>query len=175
MYHYQDENGGHFDVLTKQNQLMCTPYYCNECGKGFKNATQHNCKMWCNICSHVCIKGEEKFCFSCNRTCRSLLCYKIHKITKKIDRGSCKGQTTTSLCEQFWRCHQCGITLQRSQRDPKKHECGEIKCLVCNEYYLDDNHKCYMRAQYSEKDINSLFFMTLNAIRKMRYMYQIML
>ena len=137
---------------------MCTPYYCNECGKGFKNATQHNCKMWCNICGRVCIKGEEKFCFSCNRTCSSLLCCKNHKISKKINRGSHKGQITTSLYEQFWLCHQCGITLQRSQRDPKKHECGEVECLVCNEYYLYDNHKCYIRAQYSEKDINKFIF-----------------
>ena len=158
LYHYQDENGGHFDVLTKQNQLMCTPYYCNECGKGFKNATQHNCKVWCNICGRVCMKGVEKLCMSCNRTCRSLLCFKLHKRTKKIDRGVRKGQTTISLCEQFWKCPECGITLQTSHRHPQKHECGEIKCLVCNEYYLDDNHKCYMRAQYSERDISKFIF-----------------
>ena len=107
---------------------MCTPYYCDECGKGFKNATQHNCKVWCNICGRVCMKGVEKLCLSCNRTCRSLSCYKLHRRSKKIDRGNCKGQITTSLCEQFWKCPQCGITLQKSHRDPQKHECGEIKC-----------------------------------------------
>ena len=51
---------GHFDVLTEVNQLMCTSYYCDEGGKGFKNSTQHKCSKWCNICGHECQKGVEK-------------------------------------------------------------------------------------------------------------------
>ena len=38
---------GHFDTITSINGIMNTQYYCEECGKGFKNRTSHNCKVWC--------------------------------------------------------------------------------------------------------------------------------
>ena len=67
LYHYETQMGGHFDVLTEVNQLMCMSYYCDECGKGFKNSTQHKCSKWCNICGRECQKGIEKICESCNQ------------------------------------------------------------------------------------------------------------
>ena len=67
LYHYENEEGGHFDVLTEVNQLMCTSYYCDECGKGFKNSTQHKCSQWCNVCGRECQKGVEIKCESCNK------------------------------------------------------------------------------------------------------------
>ena len=158
LYHYEDEVGGHFDVLTEVNQLMCTSYYCDECGKGFKNSTQHKCSKWCNICGRVCQKGIEKVCENCNRKCRSLSCYNEHKKVKKITRGVKKGEYTASLCEQFWECSQCGVTLQKSNRSPEQHECGEMKCCACNEYFLHENHLCYMRAVYNERDVSKFIF-----------------
>ena len=157
LYHYEDEHGGHFDVLTKQNQLMCTPYYCDECGKGFKNATQHNCKKWCNICGKECIKNNPIKCNDCNRICRSQQCFLSHKKTTMLKRGLRKGEETLSQCAQFWECPTCGITLQKKNRDPSHHECGESKCSVCHEYFIN-RHRCYMRAQYSEKENSKFIF-----------------
>ena len=104
LYHYENEFGGHFDVLTKQNQLMCTPYFCNDCGKGFKTATQHCCRKWCNVCARECVKKEEIVCEFCHRKCRSIECYNAHRKTKIIDRGPQKGKETVSLCDKFWQC-----------------------------------------------------------------------
>ena len=158
LYHYENEQGGHFDVLTEVNQLMCTSYYCDECGKGFKNSMQHKCSKWCNICGKKCQKGIEKVCETCNRTCRSLTCYEDHKKVTTITKGSRKGMNTTSLCQQFWKCPTCGITLQRSNRLPEEHECGEIKCSSCNEYFLNEDHLCYMRATYNEREVSKFIF-----------------
>ena len=39
------------------------------------------------------------------------------------------------------------MTLKRENRDPSQHESGETKCIVCDEYYLEnDYHVCYVRA-----------------------------
>ena len=166
LYHYELNGQGHFDVLTEVNQLMCTSYYCDECGKGFKNASQHRCNKWCNICGRECTKGIEKWCENCNRMCRSITCYNEHKKTSLITRGSKKGERTISLCEQFWECPTCGITLQKNHRSPDQHECGEMKCLVCNQYHLEDNHLCYMRSRYSEKEISKFIFYDFECYQK---------
>ena len=158
LYHYEDEHGGHFDVLMKQNQLMCTPYFCNDCGKGFKTTTQHSCRKWCNICACEYEKKEVKVCEYCNRKCRSVECYKAHRETKILDRGPRKGSETTSLCEKFWQCPKCGITLQKLHRSPEQHVCGELYCNICHEYFLNEVHKCFMRAQYSEKEVSKFIF-----------------
>ena len=77
---------------------------------------------------------------------------------KKITRGSKKGGFTTSLCQQFWDCPQCSVTLQKSVRLPEQRECGEVKCPSCNEYFLHENHLCYMRAIYNERDVSKYIF-----------------
>ena len=82
----------------------------------------------------------------------------MHKKTSLITRGIRKGEKTTSLCEQFWECPTCGITLQKKHHSLDFHECGEIKCLVCNKYHLDETHKCYMISRYSEKEVSKFIF-----------------
>ena len=166
LYHYENEFGGHFDVLTKQNQLMCTPYFCNDCGKGFKTATQHCCRKWCNVCARECVKKEEIVCEFCHRKCRSIECYNAHRKTKILDRGPQKGKETVSLCDKFWQCPSCGITLQKNNRNPEQHVCGEVKCNICHEYFLNEDHKCYMRAVYSEKEVSKFIFYDFECYQK---------
>ena len=49
--HFSDNTEqGHFDTITKMNQVLSTQYYCNRCNKGFKSRTLHSCVDWCNIC-----------------------------------------------------------------------------------------------------------------------------
>ena len=40
LLHSGSLENGHFDTITK----------VNECGKGFKNRTMHNCRVYCKIC-----------------------------------------------------------------------------------------------------------------------------
>ena len=55
------------------------------------------------------------------------------------------------MCEQSWECLECGLTMKRENRSSNEHECGEVKCKYCHQYYLDnDQHLCYMRAFASE-------------------------
>ena len=148
LYHSDRGEGGHFDTITNINGMMCTQYYCNNCDKGFKTNTQHKCKVWCNICGRDnCLQIKEMMCKDCNRVCRSEECFQAHKKSKSTGKGKNKNKVLPSLCEQIWECPECGMTLKRENRHPSQHECGETKCRVCDEYYLEnDHHLCYMRA-----------------------------
>jgi hypothetical protein len=162
LYHYETENGGHFDLVTKINALMGTSYFCEECWTGFNSRNQHCCKIWCNICGREdCVENPRQVkvkCADCNRYCRSNDCFKEHKHRVKITRGKEKGQMKDSMCDKFWQCSTCSILLRRSKRMPEKHECGENLCTVCHEYYIDSDHRCYMRSQAKECDNSKLIF-----------------
>ena len=55
------------------------------------------------------------------------------------------------MCEQSLECLESGLTMKRENRNSNKHECGEVKCKSCHQYYLDeDQHLCYVRAFASE-------------------------
>ena len=152
LYHTDTENGrGHFDTITRINAMMCTSYYCNECGKGFKNKTQHKCRVWCNVCGREnCVERTKMKCFKCNKTCRSKECLVAHKAEQNFGKGKYKNRALPSLCEQFWECPECGVNLKREKRDSSLHECGEIFCKVCKQYFMDsDHHICYLRAKNS--------------------------
>ena len=62
------------------------------------------------------------------------------------------------MCEQIWQCPDCGVSLKKDQRKAEMHECGEFHCNVCNGYYLDEDHQCYMRAISSEQEHNKFIF-----------------
>ena len=100
-------------------------------------------------------------CCDCNKLCRSEDCFLAHKKQKTEGRGNNKGKTLPSLCEQIWQCPDCGVSLKTEQRKSELHECGEIQCDVCNEFYFDEDHQCYMRSispdQRSDKYIFYVF------------------
>ena len=71
---------GHFDTITKVNGMLNTQYYCDECGKGFKNRTMYNCRMNCKICCrNKCEVTQQVTCTDCNKICRSQECFNAHK------------------------------------------------------------------------------------------------
>ncbi len=160
IYHTGQGEQGHFDTITKMNAMMCKQYYCNNCDKGFKSQTGHKCSEWCNICGRSnCRSNGERICPDCNKVCRSEDCMQAHKLQKKITKGRHKGIIRPSLCEQFYQCPDCGLCMKRDSRDITTHECGEIKCKVCQEYHLDiDQHQCYMRALASDKEPDKFIF-----------------
>ena len=160
IYHSGQGDQGHFDTITKMNAMMCKQYYCNTCDKGFKSSTSHKCSEWCNICGRSnCKMINVKTCTDCNKVCRSEDCWNAHKLQKKISRGKNKGTTIPSLCEQNYQCPDCGLNMKRDSRDVTLHECGEIKCKVCQEYHLEiDQHQCYMRAFLSDVEPDKFIF-----------------
>ena len=116
---------GHFDTITKVNGMMNTQYYCDECGKGFKNRTMHNCRVYCKICCRKqCEVKQTITCTDCNKVCRSQECFNNHKKAQVNGRGKNKGVVLPTLCEQFWQCPECGVNLKVEHRKPELHECG---------------------------------------------------
>lgn len=160
LYHSITPTGeGHFDTVVKINAMMCTSYYCEACDKGFNSKNAHACKEWCKICGRsTCIEKNEKRCKDCNKMCRSYDCWVAHKKEKISNRGNMKGITIPSLCQQYWECLECGITLKRNKRDIREHECGEIQCDNCYQYFIDNNHQCYMRATSSDLEPSKFIF-----------------
>ena len=152
IYHKDSGSGGHFDTIVRINALMAKSYYCITCDKGFKSRTSHKCKVWCNICGqNNCKLSLPVKCEDCNKVCRSQDCYDAHKKENTNGRGKNKDKPIASLCNQYWSCPECEVSLKRDSRKPEEHECGEVKCKVCHEYYLDqDNHYCHMRAFTSD-------------------------
>ena len=64
-----------------------------------------------------------------------------------------------SLCEQNWQCPDCCVNIKKGSRDITLHECGEMQCKVCHQYFLEeDNHLCYMRAFTSDVDPEKFIF-----------------
>ena len=159
LFHSNDDTEhGHFDTVTKLNQVLSTQYYCNTCNKGFKSRTSHNCKDWCNICGREnCQVIDCVICQECNMTCRSYTCFKAHKESRK-GIGKHKNKTLPSYCEQFWKCPDCGINLKRDNRDSSLHECGETFCNNCQQYHIDVEHYCYMRTITTESVCDKLIF-----------------
>ena len=160
IYHYDTAEGGHFDTIVKVNSLMANSYYCTKCDKGFKNRTGHKCFNWCNICGREdCQLILPLKCPDCNRTCRSQTCFKAHKMEKKNGKGKNRNITLPSLCNQLWQCPDCGMTMKKENRNPAEHECGEVMCRVCQQFYLDHEiHLCYMRATSSEIQPDKFIF-----------------
>ena len=149
--------------------MMNTQYYCDECGKGFKNRTMHNCRVYCKICCRKkCEVTQQVTCTDCNKICRSQECFIAHKKKQISGRGKYKGVIMPSLCEQFWQCPDCGVVLKVEHRKSELHECGKIECNLCHEFHLDENHQCYMRALSPEQENTNSYSMILNVIRVMR-------
>ena len=160
LFHSENEGVGHYDTITKVNGVFCCQYYCSDCYKGFKNRTDHKCKLWCKVCgTSNCLEKEDKLkCSDCNMLCRSKECYDRHKQSKAPKFGKNKGVKMPALCDQFWRCLECGISLKTSKRKPEQHECGEMKCDSCDQYHLDTQHLCYMRAWEKEGEPRKFIF-----------------
>ena len=101
---------GHFDLITNIAAFLCYQYYCENCNKGFRNRDSHSCKIWCKVCGRKnCKDAQEKECETCNRMCRSEECYKAHKKKVVGKVGANKGKVIPSMCEQHYKCKECGI------------------------------------------------------------------
>ena len=159
LFHSNDKTDqGHFDTVTKINQVISKQYYCNTCNKGFKSRRNHSCKDWCNICGRENCQMEQQYiCQECNMTCRSYNCFLAHKEGRK-GVGKYKNMKLPSYCEQYWKCPDCSVNLKREERDNTLHECGETFCYNCQQYYMGMEHFCYLRSITSESICDKLVF-----------------
>ncbi|XP_041361018.1 uncharacterized protein LOC121377177 [Gigantopelta aegis] len=130
----------HFHAIVKITGFFSASYFCQHCLKPYNNKLDHSCSLTCIVChSQNCPETEVQMsCRHCHVTCRSPECFQRHK-QQKQDK---KGRTIPSKCESFWKCTICKKMLDRSERDPKLHTCGEWKCPCCNNY-VDQGHLCY--------------------------------
>ena len=158
LYHSGIPGKGHFDTIVKVNALLCKQYYCDKCDKGFKNRTGHKCQVWCNVCGREnCEKKTDwKICPDCNKEVRSQECFIAHKVQKK-GRGKNQNVSLPSLCEQYWQCKECGVSIKRDEKE--SHECGEVTCYNCGHSYMsNEQHLCYMRSFTSDLTPDKFIF-----------------
>ena len=158
LYHSGIPGKGHFDTIVKVNALLCKQYYCDKCDKGFKNRTGHKCQVWCNVCGREnCEKKTDwKICPDCNKEVRSQECFIAHKVQKK-GRGKNQNVSLPSLCEQYWQCKECGVSIKRDEKE--SHECGEVTCYKCGHSYMsNEQHLCYMRSFTSDLSPDKFIF-----------------
>ena len=144
LYHIMSNEGkeGHFSVITSMTGMLGRSYYCNRCDKGFNNNQQHVCENWCNICGKPgCNEDDTSVeCNQCHAPCRSLECLQTHRIASGFH---------PSKCDQMYFCPYCKVCLKRGTRrgrSPEEHMCGESFCKNCKVYYVNEDHRCYMRS-----------------------------
>ena len=158
LYHSGIPRKGNFDTIVKVNALLCKQYYCDKCDKGFKNRTGHKCQVWCNVCGREnCEKKTDwKICPDCNKEVRSQECFIAHKVQKK-GRGKNQNVSLPSLCEQYWQCKSCGVSIKRDEKE--SHEYGEVTCYNCGHSYMsNEQHLCYMRSFTSDLSPDQFIF-----------------
>lgn len=159
LLHSGSLENGHFDVITKVNAMMNTQYYCEECGKGFKDRTSHKCRIWCNVCGRKsCTLTNPITCSVCNRLCRSENCMKAHLSKITSGRGKFAGIVLKSLCERSWECPECKAIVDLESRGVSSHECGEVFCNICKQYFLNEHHLCYMKSLSPKTDFDKFIF-----------------
>ena len=146
LYHHS----GHFDVITHMTAFLSKNYFCTTCKVGYDHAEKHRCTKKC----HLCFVGDCHtkdvswvFCQDCNRYFFNEECFQNHKREK--------GKSKVSQCMKYFKCLDCMRVINRSERAPADHKCGEIKCRNCGEYDSPDTHRCYMQP-IKKEDQNSV-------------------
>ena len=129
---------GHYNAIVNMRGYMGLPYYCEECHVAYHHRHKHRCKGGCKLCYApvACEPVEEQreegddnamtFCTECNRWFVTPTCYAQH-----IANQVCTYRRQCAICEREY------------YRD-EQHVCDELKCHVCNTFYLEE-HDCYMK------------------------------
>ncbi|XP_058247803.1 uncharacterized protein LOC131354315 [Hemibagrus wyckioides] len=80
----------HYYGVKSITGLLGHSYVCCFCHSGYENARAHECEFSCNICRDVeCYKHRQSIikCPECSRLCKSKLCFDIHKVKRRSERG----------------------------------------------------------------------------------------
>ena len=168
----EENNIGHFSVITKINGFLATRNFCEKCLKSY--TVQHTCKdtfldannSLLEQSSNTSNQNSIEF-IGATKGCKNCLDKKEHKCS-------------------FWYCTTCKIIYNNHyvkkdapelEQSSKKHLCGEYKCYTCGKLVLpidgkrDKNHKCYIQRNEKHKALNvKKFFMILKQIKKQVFM-----
>ena len=80
------------------------------------------------------------FCEDCNRFFKSLECFDRHKARVSEKRPTCMSVV---------KCKHCNQVVKRvSPELPQKHNCGLVRCTVCQQYVNPDNLYLLLRKRH---------------------------
>lgn len=128
-----DNRRGHYDLVLKPAPFLNKRHFCDICLFAYNVQGSHVCKTSCFCGLKKCIQIKNVVCENCNRTCKSLKCFKKHKTPRK---------KASSICDMYKMCVVCKKVYKRQQR----HTCGEWYCRICQQNVNGILHNCYIRA-----------------------------
>lgn len=127
LYHIESENEKHCHGIGSIQGFFNGAYFFHTCLKPYKTDN--------------CIETETKVgCASCSRVCRSLECFKRHKVGKIVQK-----EKIPPACELWHQCKKCRVKLSAAKRNPKLHVCGEWQCSSCLEYLVGE-YLCFKKS-----------------------------
>ena len=111
--------------------------FCHNCKKGYDKFTDHLCGDACKACRlQNCPIVSWIECKDCKRYFKSQECFNRHKQSV----GNAK-----SICASLVKCTKCHKVVKRVKMMPESHNCGLVRCTVCQEYVDSETAKCYMQ------------------------------
>ena len=118
-----------------------SPYYCDECKKGYIKGDKHKCPSKCLSC-FTCTKnkkceGDEIICKTCNRKFFGKRCFKNHLKSRSKVEGK-----TDIVCDTVKQCNDYLLII--TGKFIKEHKCSHSVCNNCNTYVGKD-HECYLK------------------------------
>ncbi|CAC5384163.1 unnamed protein product [Mytilus coruscus] len=143
LYHHNE----HCDVITSMPAFLNRSYYCNICQKRYQHKEEHKCNNICTSCHkiHEIVNQEWLYCKDCNRYFQGDVCFQLQ--AKKTSQGR-------STCTSYYRCKECGQSMNRKMHK-KEHQCGEVYCKTCKDYY-EPEHLCFMMPIQDDKKLSSI-------------------
>ncbi|VDI13173.1 Hypothetical predicted protein [Mytilus galloprovincialis] len=143
LYHHNE----HYDVITSMPAFLNRSYYCSTCQKGYQNKEEHKCNNICTSCHKIHDKENKDwiYCKDCNRYFQGDVCFQLH--AKKTSQGR-------STCTSYYRCTECGQSINRKMHK-KVHQCGEVYCKTCKDYF-QPGHLCFMMPLQDGKKLSSI-------------------
>ena len=130
---------GHFDIITSMPAFLNRSYFCLKCCKGYdvEDGRHHRCNKCCYCQKSGCPDVDQwRRCNDCGRFLKGPTCFKNHKN---------KERATKSVCETYVKCAKCGKIIDRTQRNPADHKCGEVFCKICKNFVNPQTHRCYLQ------------------------------
>ena len=168
LYH----RNSHYDLILNIDGFLVGEHkWCEVCTAIHKS--KQVCIEKCRSCGNkgcVTSSTDVKFsCQDCNMTCNGLQCYEQHKLPRVYTRGANAHGERMSLCQQMYKCAECGKIMDRKQRDISKHVCSEWYCRCCNQYATDDDHLCYYRIKKPKRTSGKFIFYDVETTQDQTY------
>ncbi|XP_039614013.1 uncharacterized protein LOC120532230 [Polypterus senegalus] len=128
----------HYYGILNLKGFLGFDYICDFCYSGYSAPSLRCCKHQCDVClSPDCRGGDgEAFqCPDCNRFCKSMFCFELHK-TRKFDEKTCQSESI------------CDVLKVSVKAESKPDKCLPRYCRVCRVEMKesDENHQCFIQS-----------------------------